>query len=89
VVRESAMTKARRLLAEGRVSITRVDGAAVDALVRGDSARLHLVQHRPGWWTCPCDALSVRCSHVQAVQLVTLVPGAWIAAANVMVGGAS
>lgn len=89
-MRENAAAKARRLLAEGRVSITRVDGAEINALVRGDSAGLYLVQHRPGWWTCPCDAISTLCSHVQAVMLVTVVPGTWVAASDVMVstGGA-
>jgi hypothetical protein len=85
VPRENAAAKARRLLAEGRVTIIRVDGSQVDALVRGDSAQNYLVQHRPGWWTCPCDALSTLCSHVQAVMLVTVVPGTWIAAPDVMV----
>ena len=85
MVRESAATKARRLLTEGRVTITRVDGAEINALVRGDSAGLYLVQHRPGWWTCLCDAISTLCSHVRAVQLVTVVPGTWIAAPDVMV----
>lgn len=89
-MRENAATKARRLLTEGRVTITRVDGAEINALVKGDSAGMYLVQHRPGWWTCPCDAISTLCSHVQAVMLVTVVPGSWVAASDVMVslGGA-
>jgi hypothetical protein len=86
-MRENAAAKARRLLAESRVAVTKVTGPEIDAIVRGDSARMYLVQHRPGWWTCPSDAVSALCSHVQAVQLVTVVPGTWIASPDLMVGG--
>ena len=68
------MTKARRLLGEGRVVITRVDGRHVDAVVRGDSAELYSVSHHSGSWACDCAALG-RCSHVQALMLVTLPVG--------------
>ena len=72
--REDAMTKARRLLGEGRVVITRVDGRDVAALVRGDSAEIYSVTHHAGIWACDCAALG-RCSHVQALMLVTLPVG--------------
>ena len=72
--RESAITKARRLLGEGRVIVTRLDGRSVDAVVRGDSAELYSVTHRSGSWACDCAALG-RCSHVQALMLVTLPVG--------------
>jgi uncharacterized Zn finger protein len=84
--RENAAAKARRLLTEGRVTITRVDGSAVDAIVRGDSG-FHLVQHRPGSWTCPCDAVGALCSHVKAVRLVTAPVGPVMLAPDVMIGG--
>jgi uncharacterized Zn finger protein len=69
--RENAMTKSRRLLGEGRVIVTAVDGRNIDAVVRGDSAELYSVTHRSGSWACDCAALR-RCSHVQALMLVTL-----------------
>jgi uncharacterized Zn finger protein len=74
VVRENAMTKARRLLGEGRVIVTAINGRNVDAVVRGDSAELYSVTHRSGSWACDCAALG-RCSHVQALILVTLPVG--------------
>ena len=69
--RENFTAKARRLLAEGRVIVTHVDGRNVSALVRGDSAELYRVTHSSGTWSCDCAALG-RCSHVQALMLITL-----------------
>lgn len=82
--REDYLTKGRRLVAEGRVTIRRVgfasaDYATVIAEVRGDSAALYSVTYSPrSGWSCTCPARS-RCSHEQAVMLVT-VPGAALAA---------
>jgi uncharacterized Zn finger protein len=74
MARESAAVKARRLLVEGRVTITRVDGARIVSLVRGDSAAVYVVVHYPRWgWSCTCPALGRACSHVLAVQLVVVV----------------
>lgn len=73
MMREDAATKARRLLSEGRVTIGLLSDDEIRAEVRGDSARTYAVIWSPGGWSCPCDALS-RCSHVRAVQLVTLEP---------------
>lgn len=69
--RENAAAKAKRLLGEGRVLLTRVVDREVDAIVRGDSGEFYAVSHRPGSWICPCAALSGACSHVQALMLVT------------------
>ena len=70
--RESAHDRGRRLLTEGRVTLTRVDGPKVDAQVRGDTSRAHHVTHRPGQgWRCPCEART-RCAHLVSVQLVVL-----------------
>lgn len=69
--RENAAAKAKRLLGEGRVLLTRVVDREVDAIVRGDSGEFYAVSHRPGSWVCPCAALSGACSHVQALMLVT------------------
>jgi uncharacterized Zn finger protein len=58
-------------LGEGRITIMKVDGREVDATVRGDSAMTYRVRHTDGSWTCtPCPSRT-RCSHVQAVMLVT------------------
>jgi hypothetical protein len=51
-VREDFRTKARRLLAEGRVTIRRVgfasaEYASVIAVVRGDSAEVYTVTYAP------------------------------------------
>jgi uncharacterized Zn finger protein len=73
VSRENAAAKARRLLAEGRVRVVDVDvhAGTVAAEVRGDSGFTYSVGHGEGGrWSCPCEALGSRCSHVQAVQLV-------------------
>jgi uncharacterized Zn finger protein len=56
------------------VIVSHVDGRDVAALVRGDSAKLYRVTHRSGRWSCDCAALG-RCSHVQALMLVTLPVG--------------
>jgi uncharacterized Zn finger protein len=86
--RENAPVKARRLLAEGRVIVTHVDGRAVRATVRGDSGALYSVQHLPGQWSCSCDASPYgRCSHLRAVQLVTAPAGPVVLAPDSMVGG--
>jgi uncharacterized Zn finger protein len=84
-MRENAMAKARRLLGEGRVIVTAVDGRNIDAVIRGDSAELYRVSHRSGSWACDCPALG-RCSHVQALMLVTVPVGRVILAEDLMVG---
>jgi uncharacterized Zn finger protein len=68
--REDAATKARRLLTEGRVTIVHADEGGVNALIRGDSAMTYRVSHAGGEWRCDCPART-RCSHVQAVMLIT------------------
>ena len=67
MTRENAPTKARRLLTEGRVVVTRIDTYRIDAQVRGDSAALYRVAYLGGQWHCTCPART-RCSHVQATQ---------------------
>ncbi len=71
--REDAFTKARRLLAEGRVSILRAGHEALVARVRGDSARLYRAGYEDGRWYCACPAKSA-CAHVLALQLIWLEP---------------
>lgn len=72
-MREDAATKARRLLAEGRLTVRSVTEDIIEASVRGDSALVYVTRWDRGGWTCTCDARS-RCSHVRALMLVTLEP---------------
>lgn len=72
--RESVDTRARRLLIEHRVRLTRLLGDTVSAEVRGTGA-IHSVHHSiDTGWTCSCEAGQYRrrCSHVLAVQHVTV-----------------
>jgi uncharacterized Zn finger protein len=73
MTRETAAAKARRLLSEGALTVTRVVGDVVDAVCTGDSGVWQL-GHDParGWW-CACPATPGRCSHVAALRLVTTV----------------
>ena len=73
MTREDAATKARRLLAEGRITLRHIGDDLVRADVRGDTARIYAVAWSPAGWSCDCDAIS-RCSHIRSVQLVTLEP---------------
>ncbi len=74
-MRENAALKARRLLVEGRLVVRRIDDGAIEATVRGDSARIYRVGfdaiHNRWWCTCPAVG---RCSHCAALMLVTLEP---------------
>lgn len=67
--RESVQTKARRLLAEGRVEIvTRLPGQVL-ARVKGTDAT-YTVRWEPSGWSCDCEAGARKCSHRVAVALV-------------------
>jgi len=74
--RESAFLKARRLLAEGRITIRRADDRMLTAEVRGDSARVYRAGFADGVWYCTCahSAHSTRCSHVVALHLLWVEP---------------
>jgi uncharacterized Zn finger protein len=73
MARESVPAKARRLLAEARLTIRRVDGPVIAAECRGDSASVYRLGYDRGRWYCGCPAVG-RCSHVAALMLVTLTP---------------
>lgn len=66
-------TKARRLVADGRIHIPDVDRVVVD----GDTGRWE-VWLEDGHYTCTCDGFLYRrtCSHVEAVRLLTAPPPA-------------
>jgi hypothetical protein len=73
--RETLESKALRLLAEGRLCVLLVDAEHIEARVRGSDAE-HLTGYRRGGWWCSCEAHRVgrRCSHIAALQLVTVRP---------------
>jgi uncharacterized Zn finger protein len=75
--KENVEQKARRLLAEGRLLIERVyrDNGLIVATCRGDSGAVYDLGYDPakGEWRCTCQAKG-RCSHVAALQLVTVRP---------------
>ena len=72
--REDHVSKGRRYVAEGRLTITRVQLDHVTATCRGSGA-IWRCGHAPnhGWW-CDCPAKS-ECAHISALQLVVVVPG--------------
>jgi len=69
--RSSLTERALRLIADGRLVVTLVDGEQVQATVRGTDTT-HLVGYRRGGWYCDCQAhqYGQRCTHLAAVQLV-------------------
>jgi hypothetical protein len=75
MARENAMARGRRLVAEGRLVVARVDDVQVRAVCRGDSGQVHEVGYDPdAGWHCDCEART-RCGHLYALQLVVLAPG--------------
>jgi uncharacterized Zn finger protein len=65
-------TKARRLLSEGRVTVTRKIGDEVRARVRGDRTTYDVSFDPIGLrWRCTCKS-RYECSHELAVALVTV-----------------
>lgn len=71
--RENVETKARRYLIEGRLQVTHVNPHAIKATCRG-TEQIHQLGYRDGSWSCSCPAKG-RCSHIAALQLVTLPTG--------------
>lgn len=71
VGRENAASKGRRLVAEGRLTVTELSRERVVAECKGDSGAVY----RLGWtdlrWACDCPARS-KCAHLTALQLVVV-----------------
>ncbi len=69
--RESLQERALRLIADGRLVVTWVDGEQAQAHVRSTDTT-HVTGYRRGGWYCDCEAhrFGQRCSHLAAVQLV-------------------
>ncbi len=70
---DSLEMKAVHLLAEGRLCVLLVDAEQIEARVRGSEAEHSTGYRRGGWW-CSCEAhrFGRRCSHLAALQLVTV-----------------
>jgi uncharacterized Zn finger protein len=71
--RESARDRGRRLLAEGRLNVRRVDVDQIDATRRGNAD----LPYSLGWqrgtgWHCSCPAYGHACAHLVALRLVIL-----------------
>ncbi len=67
---ENVRSKARRYLAEGRLTLLRVDADAVSAECRGGGA-VYRVGFEDGAWSCTCPARGL-CCHLLALQSVTV-----------------
>ena len=72
MTRETAVSKADRLLLEGRVVIVEVNRQGVVAKVRGEG-RVHTTLYSAGAWTCTCEVRTDACSHLHAVRRVVAV----------------
>jgi uncharacterized Zn finger protein len=68
-VRENALNKGRRYVAEGRLVVRSVTAQTAWAECRGDGA-IHTLGFADGRWWCTCPARG-RCSHQYALGLVT------------------
>lgn len=71
MTRETTGGKARRYLATGRLTVTRVDGDVADAVIEADTGTYQLGRDPARGWHCTCPARG-RCSHVAALRLVTV-----------------
>jgi hypothetical protein len=70
-LRESASTRGRRLLTEGRLIVKGLS-PDIEAACRGDSGAIHRLGYRDGRWWCECEART-RCAHLVALMLVVAV----------------
>jgi hypothetical protein len=68
-MRENALSKGRRYVAEGRLVVRSLNAESARAECRGDGA-IYQVGFADGRWFCDCPALG-RCSHEYALGLVT------------------
>lgn len=76
--RENADDKGRRYLTEGRLSVAFVKPSdqRVRAICRGDGEQYRLGYDPVRSWWCDCPAKTSSCSHLVALRLVVLAPGA-------------
>lgn len=67
------ISKASRLLIDGRLLITLCDSRIITASCRGDSGEVYALGYRDGHWDCSCPARTA-CAHLSALWLVTVKP---------------
>lgn len=75
MAREGAPEKARRLLVEGRLVVREIrSSGTIVAECRGDSGQIYALGYdaRRKQWRCTCAEMKGRCSHLVALQLVTV-----------------
>lgn len=72
MARETVVEKSHRYVCAGRLVVTSVAGGKIEATCRG-SGELYRLGFERGIWFCSCPAHGV-CSHVLALQLVTVQP---------------
>ena len=65
--------KFARLLIDGRLLVTWVDGILVTAECRGDSGDVYKLGWDGARWYCGCEARG-DCSHLRALWMVTVRP---------------
>ncbi len=76
----TAAEKAAVLLAEGRLTVETVSKGVIVAACKGMSGEVYKLGYDPrgkGEWRCQCEANAKfrrRCSHLMALQLVTVKP---------------
>jgi hypothetical protein len=70
MTREPIAAKASRYLAEGRLTVTSVNGDRVTAWCRGDGEVYELGHDLARGWYCGCPARR-DCAHLAALRLVT------------------
>src|SRR5687768_7502559 len=73
MTRESVDAKGQRYLVQGRLILEHVDASLIRATCRG-SGSVYVLGWNGGTWWCGCAARG-RCSHLVALQLVTVRPG--------------
>ena len=71
--RENVASKAIRIILERRLRILLVKGDRIYAECRGTDAMYHLGLDRGDWW-CHCPNTTRNCSHIRALQYVTMRP---------------
>ena len=77
MTRESADVKGRRMLTEGRLTVTRINNSmdsdgVISGRCRGDDGAVYSVRWTlHGGWHCTCPAKG-NCSHLVALKLVTV-----------------
>lgn len=72
MTRETAATKANRLLSEGRLIVELVQPGAVQASCRGEGTVWRLA-YAHGRWLCDCTCRTDACSHLRALRKVVAV----------------